>query len=421
MERNKVEKNYQIAREMYAELGVDTSKILHELQSIALSIHCWQGDDVNGFETRKEGILGGGIATTGSYPGRARTADQLKQDLEKMYSLLPGKHRLALHMSYGDFRGRYVDRNQIRPEHFNGWLEWGRENDVMLDMNSTYFSHPMAETGFTLSSKNVDIRKFWIEHAKCTREASAYIGRRQGRACMHNLWIPDGMKDHPVDRMGYRSMLLESLEEIFSTDFPAAEMKDSLEGKLFGIGSEAFVVGSHEFYLLYAAKRGKMITLDSGHFHPTEFMADKISSVLLFLDEILIHVSRGMRWDSDHVVILNDDSRSIFEEIVWSGKIEKVHIGLDYFDASINRVGAWTVGSRSALKAILLALLQPATSLKEYESSGNYFARMQLFELFKSLPFGAVWDYYCLSRDVPMESEVLQLIQDYDASVTRTR
>jgi len=418
---NPIEKRYQLAREEYAQLGVDTEAALQALSAVALSIHCWQGDDVGGFETKESGALGGGLAATGNYPGRARTLDELRQDLEKLYSLLPGRHRLALHMSYGDFRGQKVDRDAIRPEHFDSWLDWGASRSVKLDMNSTYFSHPKADSGFTLSSKDPAVRRFWVEHTLRTREASAHIGRRQGASCIHNLWIPDGMKDHPADRLGCRKLLFDSLEQVFRVEHPPEAMKDALEGKLFGIGSEAYVVGSHEFYLLYAARKGKIVTLDSGHFHPTESIADKVSTLLLFFDELMVHISRGMRWDSDHVVILNDESRSILQEVVRSGRLGQVHLGLDFFDASINRVGAWTVGSRAVLKALLLALLEPRERLVKAEASGDYFARLQLGELAKTMPFGAVWDYHCHANQAPAESEILGLIHDYDRAVTRKR
>jgi L-rhamnose isomerase len=420
MNSKRVEEAYRPAREAYAELGVDSDRALERLQAVSLSIHCWQGDDVGGFEAAG-GTLSGGIAATGNYPGKARTLAELRQDLERLYALLPGSHRLALHMSYGDFGGRQVDRDRMRPEHFESWLAWGRERGVKLDMNSTYFSHPKAASGLTLASKDPAIRAFWVEHARRTREVSAHLGRGQGEPCIHNLWIPDGMKDHPVDRMGYRALLRRSLDEIFTVKYPERELKDALEGKLFGIGSEAFVVGSHEFYLLYAAHHGQLITLDSGHFHPTESVADKISSVLLFCEELLLHISRGMRWDSDHVVLLNDETRALLEEVVRSGKMDRVHLGLDFFDASINRLGAWTVGGRAVLKAVLAALLQPLEALARYEAEGDYFARMQTLELLKTLPLGAVWDYHCLRTGAPLEAEVLGLIRDYDASVARKR
>ena len=421
MHENLVEKHYGIAREMYAEVGVDTESVLRVLPSVPLSIHCWQGDDVGGFETIGEETLGGGLAATGNYPGKARTIDELRSDLVKCMSLLPGNHRLALHMSYGDFDGRKIDRDKMLPGHFDSWIDWGTHHSIKLDMNSTFFSHPNAAGGFTLSSKDKAIRNFWIEHGVRTREISAHIGSRQKSPCIHNLWIPDGMKDLPADRSGFRKLLCDSLNDIFRTDYPPEHMKDTLEGKLFGIGSEAYVVGSHEFYMLYAARRGKMVTLDSGHFHPTESVADKISTLLLFFDEIMVHISRGVRWDSDHVVILNDESMSILREIIRSGRIGNVHLGLDFFDASINRVGAWTVGSRAVLKAVLLALLEPHKSLIEAEAGGDYFSRMQISELLKTMPFGAVWDYYCLTRDVPLERDVLSEIRDYDQTVTRKR
>jgi len=418
---NAIESRYEMAREQYAGLGVDTEAALKALSGVALSIHCWQGDDVGGFETRESAALGGGIAATGGYPGKARSLEELRQDLERLDGLLPGRHRLALHMSYGDFGGRKVDRDAIGPEHFSSWLEWAAGLSLKLDMNSTFFSHPLADGGFTLASRDPAVRRFWIEHALRTREVSAHIGGRQASACIPNLWIPDGMKDHPADRLGYRELLLDSLEQVFRTDYPPQVMKDALEGKLFGIGSEAFVAGSHEFYLLYAARRGKIVTLDSGHFHPTESVADKVSTLLLFLGELMVHISRGLRWDSDHVVILNDESCALLQEVARSGRLERVHLGLDFFDASLNRLGAWTVGGRAVLKALLLGLLEPRRRLLEAEAAGDYFARLQLGELAKTMPFGAVWDHYCRSRGVPLESELLGLIQDYDRQVTRRR
>jgi L-rhamnose isomerase len=420
-EGKRVEEAYRLAREAYAEVGVDSERALERLQAVSLSVHCWQGDDVGGFETAGQGTLGGGIAATGSYPGKARTLEELRQDLERLYALLPGRHRLALHMSYGDFGGRRVDRDRIRPEHFASWLDWGRERGVALDMNSTFFSHPKAAGGLTLASKDPAIRAFWVEHARRTREVGVHLGRGQGSPCIHNLWIPDGMKDYPVDRLGYRRMLARSLDEIFAEPYPTRELKDALEGKLFGLGSEAFVVGSHEFYLLYAARHGQLITLDSGHFHPTESVADKISSVLLFCEELLLHISRGMRWDSDHVVLLDDGTRALLDEVVRCGKLEQVHLGLDFFDASINRLGAWTVGGRAVLKALLAALLEPQQELARLETAGDYFARMQTLELLKTLPLGAVWDYHCLRAGAPLESEVLSIIRDYDQAVARKR
>lgn len=415
------EQAFETAKNQYAALGVDVDRALDALASFALSVHCWQGDDVGGFETPDAELGGGGIQVTGNYPGKARTVTQLRQDLEKMYSLLPGNHRLSLHASYGEFGGERVDRDKIAPEHFTGWVDWAKANDVKLDFNATCFSHPMADDGFTLSSKDPSIRGFWIEHIKRCREISAYFGRELSSPCIHNVWIPDGTKDYPVDRNGYRKILVESLDESFAHEYAAAEMKDAVESKLFGIGSEAFVVGSHEFYMGYALTRGKLICIDMGHFHPTELIADKISAIMQFTDEMLLHVSRSMRWDSDHVVILNDDVRLLAEEIVRSGKREKIHIGLDFFDASINRIGAWAVGSRSTLKALLLALLQPQDTLMQYEQSGNNFARMALTENLKAMPFGAVWDRYCTQHGAPVDAELIRTVMEYEKSVLSDR
>ena len=416
MSRKNVESSYRLAREAYAELGVDSEQALETLRGVPLSIHCWQGDDVGGFEGAG-GALEGGIAATGNYPGKARSLAELRLDLDKLFSLLPGRHRLSLHMIYGDFGGKAVERDAMRPEHFSGWLDWGRERGVGLDINGTFFSHPKAAAGFTLSSKDPAIRAFWIEHARRTREVGAHLGRAQGSACIHNLWIPDGLKDRPADRLGYRELLARSLDEIFAAPFPKTELKDALEGKLFGIGSESFVVGSHDFDLLYAARHGKLITLDSGHFHPTESVADKISSVLLFCRELLLHVSRGVRWDSDHVVLLDDAAGELLAEVVRSGGLGRVHLGLDFFDASINRLGAWTVGARAVLKALLAGLLEPRAALVACEAAGDYLGRMQTFELARTLPLGAVWDRYCLEAGVPTEAEVLGVVREYDAAV----
>jgi L-rhamnose isomerase len=417
----KVEERYRLAAEQYAELGVDAEAALKALAAVSLSVHCWQGDDVAGFETAASGTLGGGLAATGNYPGKARTVGELRQDLEQLWRMLPGKHRLALHMSYGDFGGKRVDRDAIEPVHFDSWLAWASKTGVKLDMNGTFFSHPKAASGMTLASKDEGVRGFWVEHARRTRAVSAHIGKAQHDACIDNLWIPDGVKDVTADRAGYRRQLLRSLDEIFSTHWPGADTRDALESKLFGIGSESFVVGSLELYLGYALKHGLMVTLDSGHFHPTETIADKISAILLLFDELMVHLSRGVRWDSDHVVLFNDESRAILEEIVRSGRMDRVHLGLDFFDASINRVGAWTVGGRSVLKAVLQALLEPRDKLVACEGSGDFFGRMQLFEQAKTLPFGAVWDYHCQRAGAPVESEVLARVREYDTAVTRKR
>lgn len=412
---------YTTAKEKYAQLGVETDKALKALEKLSISLPCWQGDDVSGFEKSATQSGGGGIQATGNYPGKARTAAELQMDLEKALSLIPGRMRLNLHAIYGEFGEEIVDRDRIIPEHYNGWIDWAKQKKVRLDFNATCFAHPKAESGYTLSSKNKGIREFWIEHVKRCREISAFIGRELGSFCIHNLWIPDGSKDFPVDRWTHRSLLKEALDRIYAKEYIPSEMKDSVESKLFGLGSEAFVVGSHEFYMGYALSRGIMLCLDLGHFHPTESVADKTSALLQFSDEILLHFSRGVRWDSDHVVILNDEVRAIAEEIVRSGALDKVHLALDFFDASLNRVGALVVGARAVQKSFLLALLEPREKLQEFENAGDYFGRLALLEELKTLPFGAVWDYFCQKMGVPTGESWMAEIQRYDAEVTRKR
>ena len=421
MNKDSLNEAYEIAKSRYAELGIDVGKALEQLRRVSLSIHCWQGDDVGGFEAPEAELSGGGIQVTGSYPGKARTLTELRQDVEKLLTLLPGGHRLNLHAIYGDFGGRRVDRDQIEPEHFKSWVEWAEANGAKLDFNCTCFSHPLAETGFTLSSKDEKIRSFWIEHVKRCRRISAYMGEKLGDPCIHNLWLPDGAKDQTVDRYGYRRILLRSLDEVYEEQLPESAMKDAVESKLFGIGSESFVVGSHEFYMGYALSRGKMICFDMGHFHPTESVADKISSIFCFVDELLLHVSRPVRWDSDHVVIMNDEVRSLFEELVRSGRLADTHVGLDFFDGSINRLGAWTVGSRATLKSILYALLEPRERLLKFEEQGDYFARLALLEQMKSLPFGAVWDACCAENSTPLDREIIGIVHAYEKEVTGRR
>ena len=421
MSRDKLNQAFEIAKSRYAELGVDVAKALKQLEGVSLSIHCWQGDDVGGFEAPEAGLSGGGIQVTGAYPGKARTLAELRKDVEKLFSLLPGRHRLNLHAIYGDFGGKRVDRDRIDPQHFESWVQWAAANAVKLDFNCTCFSHPLAEAGFTLSSKDEKIRSFWIEHVKRCRRISAYIGEKQEDPCIHNLWLPDGAKDLTVDRFGHRRLLLRSLDEVYEEQLPDLAMKDAVESKLFGIGSESFVVGSHEFYMGYALSRGKMLCFDLGHFHPTESVADKISSIFCFVDEILLHVSRPVRWDSDHVVIMNDEVRSLFEEVVRSGRLAATHVGLDFFDGSINRLGAWTLGSRATLKSLLSALLEPRQRLLSYEEQGDYFARLSLLEEVKALPFGAVWDLYCAENDVPLDCEIIGIVHDYEKEVTAGR
>ncbi len=420
METAALERDYAQAKERYAELGVDTDAALHALGAIAISMHCWQGDDVGGFE-RAGGLSGGGILATGNYPGRARTADELRADAEEAYRLIPGKHRFNLHAIYLDAGGRTVDRNQIEPRHFQAWIDWARGLGIGMDFNPTYFSHPLAASGFTLAHRDPAVRGFWVEHGIACRRVGEAIGRALGTPCVTNVWIPDGYKDVTVDRKGPRELLKESLDEIFAAPLDDRYNLDAVESKLFGIGSETYVVGSHEFYLGYAVANQKLLCLDAGHFHPTEGIADKIPSVLLYLDEILLHVSRGVRWDSDHVVILNDDLRAIADEIIRGGFTERVHIGLDFFDASIHRVAAWVIGMRAMLKALLLALLEPIDELRSLENGDDFTVRLAMLEELKTLPAGAVWDYYCLKQNVPVAAAWLDEVKEYEATVTSKR
>jgi L-rhamnose isomerase len=420
-ETSLIESNYKQARERYGEMGVDTEKALSTLEKMSLSLHCWQGDDVGGFEAGGGTLSGGGIQATGNYPGRARTPDELRMDLEKAFEMIPGPHRLNLHASYGEFKERDVDRDEIEPAHFQGWIDWARKHQINLDFNSTYFSHPKADAGYTLSSKDDGIRAFWVEHAKRCREIGAHMGRELGNPCIHNIWIPDGAKDITVDRWKHRELLKNALDEVFEKPYDPKHMKDAVECKLFGIGSESFVVGSHEFYLGYALTGGKMLCIDLGHFHPTESVSDKLSSILLYTDELLLHVSRGVRWDSDHVVIMNDDVRHLAEEIVRGNVMSRVHVATDFFDASMNRVGAWVIGSRSTIKCFLAALLEPRKTLMSYEEGGDYFSRLALLEEMKTMPLGAVWDYYCLRSGVQVGMSYIDKIQQYERKVLRKR
>jgi L-rhamnose isomerase len=414
-----IEKTYQAARQRYAELGVDTEKAIKRLSKIAISLHCWQGDDVGGFE--ESSGPGGGIMATGAYPGKARTPDELRADLKKALSLIPGRHRVNLHAMYAETGGKKIERNKPRPEHFAAWIDWAKTNGLGMDFNGTFFSHPKAQSGFTLSSADEGIRKFWVEHGIACRKIGAAMGKKLGTPCVTNLWIPDGYKDIPVDRKSPRERLKKSLDEIFAQKTNRKWLLDSVEGKLFGIGSESYVVGSHEFYLGYAIQNNILLCLDAGHFHPTEVISDKISSVLTYLDEILLHVSRGVRWDSDHVVILSDELRAIAEEIVRGDYLERVHIGLDFFDASINRVAAWVIGTRCMIKALLIALLEPTGKLRRAEAGGDYTTRLAMLEELKTMPFGAVWDYYCTRQDVPTGADWLKDVKNYEATVTGHR
>jgi L-rhamnose isomerase len=420
MNQGAVEKAFELARERYAELGVGVEQALTVLRGIAISLHCWQGDDVGGFES-DAGLTGGGIQATGNYPGKARTADELRGDLDQALRLIPGKHRLNLHAIYADYPGRKVERDELRPEHFARWIDWAKSGRVGLDFNGTFFSHPKADGGFTLASRDEGIRRFWVAHGIACRRIGGHFGRELGTPCVTNVWIPDGYKDLPVDRQTPRELLRRSLNEVFAEPLDPQFHLDAVESKLFGIGSESYVVGSHEFYLGYALAKQKLLCLDSGHFHPTEGIADKISSVLLWLPEILLHVSRGVRWDSDHVVIQSDDLRAIAEEIVRGNYLSRVHIGLDFFDASINRVAAWVIGTRAMLKALLAALLEPTPTLRNMETTGDFTGRLALLEELKSLPLGAVWDHYCLSQNVPVGPAWLDEVRKYEHDVLAHR
>ena len=421
MKKADIEKSYKIAKEQYTALDVDTDKVIDELAKIQISLHCWQTDDVGGFEKPGAVLGGGGIQTTGNFPGKAKTIEQMRADLDKVMSLIPGKQRLNLHAIYGEFGGKLVDRDQIEVKHFQGWINWAKKRKIGLDFNCTCFSHPLADDGFTLSSKNEKIRKFWVEHTKRCRGIAAEMGKQLGSPSVHNIWIPDGSKDTPVDRNGLRRILKKSLDEIFAVKYPKKYLKDSVESKLFGIGSESMVVGSHDFYLGYAVKNNTLITLDNGHFHPTEMVGDKISSCLQNVDEILLHLTRGVRWDSDHVVTYNDEISLIAQEIVRAKVLNRVNIGLDYFDASLNRIGAYVVGARAVQIAFLTALLEPYKTLLKFEEQGRNFERLALLELLKTKPFGAVWDYFCLKNGVPVAQDYIEEIMKYEKEVLGKR
>lgn len=421
MKKEIIEKAYQIAKEQYAGFGVDTDAVIKQMNDVVISLHCWQTDDVGGFEKPNAELGGGGIQVTGNYPGKAKSIAQMRQDLDMVLSLLPGKQRLNLHAIYGEFGGKLVDRDQIGVEHFQGWINWAKERKMGLDFNATCFSHPKADDGFTLSSKNEENRRFWVEHVKRCRAIAAEMGKQLGIPCVHNTWIPDGSKDVPVDRNGHRALLKQSLDEAFSVQYPKEHMKDAVESKLFGIGAEAMTVGSHDFYLGYAIKNNKLICLDNGHFHLTEQVGDKISAVLQFIDELLLHVTRPIRWDSDHVVTLNDEIQLIASEIIRGNFLKRVNIGLDFFDGSINRIGAYVIGTRATQQAFLFALLEPTALMKQYEETGKNFERLAMMELMKTRLFGAVWDYYCLMNNVPAGGDFIAEIQKYEAEVLAKR
>ena len=421
MKKEIIKKSYQLAKEQYAALGIDTDHVISEMDNINISLHCWQTDDVGGFEKPGSVLGGGGIQATGNFPGKAKTIEQMRSDLDKVMSLLPGKQRLNLHAIYGEFEGKLIDRDQIEPKHFQGWIDWAKKRGIGLDFNCTCFSHPLADDGFTLSSKDEKIRKFWVEHTKRCRAIAAEMGKQLGTPSVHNIWIPDGMKDTPVDRNTLRKLLKKSLDEIFAVKYSKEYLKDSVESKLFGIGSEAMVVGSHDFYLGYAIKNNTLITLDNGHFHPTEQVGDKISSILHFVDEILLHLTRGVRWDSDHVLTFNEELLLITQEIVRMKALKRVNIGLDFFDASLNRIGAYVIGTRSAQLAFMYALLEPTKTLVKFEEEGKNFERLAYLELLKSKPFGAVFDYYCMINKVPVGQDYIDEIVKYEKEVLLKR
>ena len=416
MKEQLIDNAYSIAKERYASIGVDTDKAMDILQNISLSMHCWQADDVTGFESA--GALTGGIQTTGNYPGKARNMEEVRMDILKAMSFIPGRHRLSLHEIYGDFGGRFVDRNEVEPSHFESWMQWAAENGIKLDFNSTSFSHPKSGN-LTLASPDKGIRDFWVEHTSRCRAIAEEMGRRQNDPCIMNLWIHDGSKDITVNRMMYRELLKDSLDRIFSKEY--ANMKDSIESKVFGIGLESYTVGSNDFYIGYGVSRQKLVTLDTGHFHPTESVADKLSSLLLFVPEVLLHVSRPVRWDSDHVTIMNDETLDLCKEIVRCGALGRVHIGLDYFDASINRIGAYVIGSRATQKCLLQALLEPLPALRRYEAEEKGFERLALLEEAKSMPWNAVWDMFCMRNGVPVGEEFIAGVEEYETEVTSKR
>ena len=416
MNEQKIKQAYELAVERYASLGVDVEKAMELLEQVSLSMHCWQADDVTGFESA--GSLSGGIQATGNYPGKARNIDELRADILKAVSMIPGNHRLSLHEIYGDFGGKFVDRDQVEPAHFESWMQWAAENNMKLDFNSTSFSHPKSGD-LSLANPDEGIRNFWIEHTKRCRAIADEMGKRQGDKCVMNLWIHDGSKDITVNRMKYRALLKDSLDKIFEQDYE--HMLDSIESKVFGIGLESYTVGSNDFYIGYAAQKNKLVTLDTGHFHPTESVADKVSSLLLYVPELLLHVSRPVRWDSDHVTIMNDATMVLCKEIVRCDALNRVHVGLAYFDASINRIGAYVIGSRATQKCLLQALLEPLHLLREYEAKGQGFERLALLEECKSLPWNAVWDMFCLKHGVPVGESFIAEVQKYEAEVTSKR
>ena len=417
MKEELVRKAYEVAKERYAEIGVDTEKVLKQLQDFHLSLHCWQADDVAGFEVQA-GSLSGGIQSTGNYPGKARNIDELRADILEAKSLIPGNHRLNLHEIYGDFKGKVVDRDEVTVEYFQSWIDWAKENDTKLDFNSSSFSHPKSGS-LSLSNPDEGIRGFWVEHTKRCRDIANAMGEAQGDPCIMNLWVHDGCKDMSVNHMLYRSLLKKSLDEIFAKKQPM--MKDCIEGKVFGIGLESFTVGSHDFYTAYAAQNHKILTIDTGHYHPTESPADKVSAVLQFVPELMLHVSRPVRWDSDHVTIMDDPTQELFSEIVRADALDRVHYGLDFFDGSINRIGAYVIGSRAAQKCMLRALLEPKETISEAELKGQGYRVLALLEEQKAMPWQAVYDEFCVRNAVPVGQDFMKEIDSYEDNVTSKR
>lgn len=414
-----IEQRYQNAKEMYQKLGVDTDKAVEKLMATPISIHCWQGDDVIGFDGSDS--LSGGISTTGNYPGRARTPEELMADFDKAISLIPGKHRINLHASYAITDGEKVERNKLEPKHFQKWIDFAKEHGMGIDFNPTFFSHPMVKDNLTLSHPDEEVRNFWIEHAIACRRIAAYIGKELGTPCLNNIWIPDGYKDIPTDRLAPRARLKDSLDKILAEPMDKKYVLDAVESKVFGIGLEAYTVGSHEFYMNYAAKNNILCLLDNGHYHPTEMVSDKIPSMLLFYDKLALHVTRPMRWDSDHVVLFDDETREIAKEIVRCDALDRVMIGLDYFDASINRIAAWVVGTRNMQKALLYALLMPHTCLKKMQDEADYTDMMMQMEELKTYPFGDVWDYVCEKNNVPAKEDWMKVVREYEKEVLSKR
>lgn len=419
MKAEHITQAYQVAKERYAAIGVDTDAALKKLQAIKISMHCWQGDDVKGF-MMPEGDLTGGIMSTENYPGAAKTPDQLRQDLEKAFSLIPGQHKLNLHAIYLDTDEK-VDLNEIEPKHFEKWVAWAKEQGLGLDFNPTFFSHPMMKDGFTLSHPDKEVRDYWIEHGKRSRKVAEYMGKELGQVCYNNFWVPDGFKDNPVDRLSPRKRLMESLDEIFADQVDETYTQDAVESKLFGLGAEAYTVGSHEFYMGYGLTRGKIILLDAGHFHPTEVISNKLSSLALFGKGIMLHVSRPVRWDSDHVVIMDDELQDIAKELVRNDLLDKAVIGLDFFDATINRIAAWVIGTRNTQKALLKALLEPTKDLKDMENSFDFTSRLAYTEELKDFPYADVWNYFCLQNDVPVGLDWLTNVRQYEEEVLSKR